>query len=87
MAINELIMAVGGPAFPSKSNDVSYFGASMREYLAMNSPVTISDAMIALGMSASSLGMLDEEDRKAVFAVLAKMNAEYADAMLSEHSK
>lgn len=84
---NNRLLIQGGAAFPSEDDNSYWHGMTLREYFAARSPVTIFDAMIALGMSASSVGMLDEADRKAVFSTLAKMSLEYADAMLAERAK
>jgi hypothetical protein len=62
-------------------------GMSMRDYFAEGAPVTLRNAMEVLGFAESNIGWLDKEKRMEVFALLAQLRLEYADAMIVERAK
>lgn len=81
------------PAFPvaelsqnlatgeTTAHQTAFVGLTFRDYLAAHAPVTLADAVRQSGFT--SLPLSDEECR-IVFAVLALMRRQYADALLQE---
>ena len=87
--------STGGPAFPGEfvkhpigevgnKVEIKEIGAGMtlRDYLVAHAPITVEDAMLAAGYSATSIGMLNVGERENVLRFLALLRNEYADAML-----
>ena len=58
-------------------------GMSLRDALAMNAPVTWADVHDAGGW-VNGVALSNRDERAAVFAVMAVLRYEYADAMLEE---
>lgn len=84
----------GGPAFPNlatsfvdREGDTQYqstSGMSARDYFIAHAPISVDDAMLACGWTASCLGVLSRQERIVVMAALAQMRADYADAVIAE---
>lgn len=88
----------GGPAFPHKERvrdtaaypGAEYFdryhdGMTLRDYFAADAPIKLGDA-IAVEYQANIPHMSDAEILQ-VFATLARLRYQYADAMLEERAK
>lgn len=70
----------GGPAFPTVAGNVVYSnGMSLRDYFMAHAPVHLDTAMMAAGCHPT----MTLADRPKVWAAMAIMRAEYADAMLA----
>lgn len=74
----------GGPAFPIETTATPYApGMTMRDWFAGQAPVTILDAAHACGFTDLEEAMRTDAQRVTVFAVMAMMRWEYADAMIA----
>lgn len=78
-------MAENPPAFPMGNPEQGgYDGMTLRDYFAGQAPVTLLDAAIACGWHGlEAAEMHRDEYRATLWAVMALMRYEYADAMLS----
>lgn len=76
-------------AFPSHGSmgEVVEYGMTLRDYFAAKAPIGVVDALAMAGYDTSSVGMLTPEQRVVVFAILAQLRGEYADAMLLDRIK
>lgn len=79
----------GGPAFPIPGlhDDADFNGMTLRDYFAAKAPISLDDAMLAVLHNPSHISTLAPSRRMEVFAKLAEMRLEYADAMLAARSK
>lgn len=81
-------MKDGGPAFPAtlanSQRGVDVFqGMSLRDYFATHSPFTIKDVPVG---EPSGYGWRTHDKHEQI-RILARMNWQYADAMLAERSR
>ena len=72
----------GGPAYPSQWDDKDNEGMSLRDALAMNAPVTWADVHEQVGWRGDK-GPLTDSERGTLWAVMARLRYEYADAMIA----
>jgi len=77
-----VIKADSAHPFVLREEGILSTGASMRQYYAAHAPVTLQEAMLATGFKWEDLR--SDEKRAALFATLALMRNEYAEAMLRE---
>lgn len=63
-------------------------GLTLRDWLAGEAPVTLYDAAVTCGWSGlQAVDMPKDDYRATLWAVMALMRYEYADAMLAERAK
>lgn len=78
-------------AFPTAAHigdmGVTEGGLTVRQYYAARAPITVEEAMLAVGATSSNLGMLSCDERKCVMAGLAQLRFDYADAMVRESAE
>lgn len=66
--------------------DQATAGHSLRDMLAANAPITLSMAVEVMGLD-DDVDMTSLSQRAAMFAVMAKLRYEYADAMLAARAR